>query len=726
MNAPNALPAILTAKPTVTGMWAAFRRRWRIATGLGLVVAVAAAVAAWYLTSAASYTVATTLHVDSVQSHMFGKTGDNQVDFITYKQAQTRKVKSRMVFNAALRDPKASQLAIVKEQPDPLEWLTKEVQIDFLLSSETMRLQMIGKDSEALVILLDAIREAYLSEVVNKEEAGRLIYLEKLNKKSNDLADELGKQRKTFHDLAEGGGNGNAKAVAQRQELAQAELIKMRGVLVDYQSTLRQLKAEVAINVDQEQALQDTKIPDAIIEDAISNDPVVIGYEREIADLEAFLAEFRTTSAKPESAPAYQDKERALEKVRTKKEKRQADLRPKIESELRAKRRYDLARVRSDKAQQIAMIEKMEDWAKNGVEELTNQTQGFTPKKGVGLDEQKDQLDINEQIYKKLAADAAVMKLELPEAKPRVTTEEPAYATRRDGIGIKAAIGAALGAFGLVVFGISFLEFRARRLVAPEEVSQGLRLPVIGMMPRMPSRHTHAKPQADGSRGAAAQRLMIESVDAARAVILHASKQRSLRVVMITSAVGGEGKTMLSAHLAASLARAGWRALLVDADFRRPSLQTVFGLPEEAGLSEVLRGEANIREVMQPGPMDGLWVVSAGSCDTCSMQGLAQGGLRRVFEEIKGEFDLIVVDSAPVLPVVDSQIIAQAVDGVILSVLRDVSRLPLIHAAYERLTFFQVSLLGAVVHGANAGTYGFQYPYTTIPAAKATVPTTPE
>src|SRR5262249_29595761 len=152
--------------------------------------------------------------------------------------------------------------------------------------------------------------------------------------------------------------------------------------------------------------------------------------------------------------------------------------------------------------------------------------------------------------------------------------------------------------------------------------------------------------------------------------------------------------------------RAGWRALLVDADFRRPSLQKVFGLENLAGLSEVLRGEIDIREARQAGPIEGLSLLPAGQCDELSLRALAQGTLRGLFDQVKDDYDLIIVDSAPVLPVVDSQLIAQAVDGVILSALRDVSRLPLIHAAYERLTLFQVRLLGAVVHGADAGTYG--------------------
>src|SRR5262249_38177505 len=152
--------------------------------------------------------------------------------------------------------------------------------------------------------------------------------------------------------------------------------------------------------------------------------------------------------------------------------------------------------------------------------------------------------------------------------------------------------------FALALFAVSLIEFRTRRLVDIGDLSHGLRMPVVGTMPRMP-RTGGALPQSGNSRAAGLERLLIESVDAARTVILHASRRSDLRVVMITSAISGEGKTLLSAHLAASMARAGWRALLVDADFRRPSLQKVFGLENLAGLSEVLRGEIDIREARQ-------------------------------------------------------------------------------------------------------------------------------
>ena len=159
----------------------------------------------------------------------------------------------------------------------------------------------------------------------------------------------------------------------------------------------------------------------------------------------------------------------------------------------------------------------------------------------------------------------------------------------------------------------------------------------------MPTARTRGRKSAQ----ALWDQLLIESVDAVRTMLLHSARQKQYRVVMITSAVAGEGKTLLSSHLAASLARGGRRALLIDGDMRRPSLNKVFGLENRDGLSEALRGEIDIREAVQPGPIDGLWLVAAGHDDAASLRALAQGHLQKLLDQIRQEYDLVITIRPP-------------------------------------------------------------------------------
>ena len=219
---------------------------------------------------------------------------------------------------------------------------------------------------------------------------------------------------------------------------------------------------------------------------------------------------------------------------------------------------------------------------------------------------------------------------------------------------------------------------------------------VCGSSAPCPPSRTRSRQRA-GKEERRLQSLLVESIDAARTMILHASRIEAIRTVMITSAVKGEGKTSLACHLATSLARAGRRTLLIDCDLRSPAAHRLFDLPPGPGLSEVLRGEVDAADVIQPTPAHGLHLIPAGRCDALAIQALAQDGIRALFDDLRARYDFIIVDSAPVLPVADSLLVSQVVDAVIFSILRDVSRVPMVHAAYERLTALGTRTLGAVV-----------------------------
>jgi len=194
-------------------------------------------------------------------------------------------------------------------------------------------------------------------------------------------------------------------------------------------------------------------------------------------------------------------------------------------------------------------------------------------------------------------------------------------------------------------------------------------------------------------------------------MLLHASRVNSTRAVMITSAMKGEGKTSLAAHLATSLARAGRKTLLIDCDLRRPRLHQLFDVARLPGLCELLRGEAEVNDVIRPTPADDLNMIPAGHCDGIALQAIAQDGFREILTLLKKRYDFIIIDSAPVLPVVDTMLLSQQVDAVLFSIMRDVSRVPHVHAAHERLASLGVKMLGAVVSAAERRDYMHMYDY---------------
>jgi capsular exopolysaccharide synthesis family protein len=257
-----------------------------------------------------------------------------------------------------------------------------------------------------------------------------------------------------------------------------------------------------------------------------------------------------------------------------------------------------------------------------------------------------------------------------------------------------SALGGLAG-FALTCVGIAYLEFRNRRLNGPDQVDEGLGIRVVGTLPSLSSRKA-----LDPSHPIVAQ--LTESIDGVRTILMHDSTSKRRQVVLITSAATMEGRTTVASQLAASLARAGRRTLLIDGDLRRPALHALFDVPLEDGLCEVLRAEVDVADVIRPTHAEGLWLLTAGYCDIDAIHALATEQMQPVFDKLRSEYDFIIIDGAPVLGMSDALIFGQYSDGAILSVRRDHSQMPKINQAAELLRGVGVRIMGSVVNGVPA------------------------
>src|SRR5262249_6840399 len=156
---------------------------------------------------------------------------------------------------------------------------------------------------------------------------------------------------------------------------------------------------------------------------------------------------------------------------------------------------------------------------------------------------------------------------------------------------------------------------------------------------------------------------VMESIDAIRTRLLHEANTRATRVVLVTSATAGEGKTTLAAALASSLARAGRKTLLLDGDLRRPTVHELFEIAQQPGFSEILLGEVEVQDAVQPSPQDNLSLVPAGQWDREVLLALSRNGLEGIFDKLQQEFDFIVIDSHPVLAATDALLIGRQTDA---------------------------------------------------------------
>jgi len=173
-----------------------------------------------------------------------------------------------------------------------------------------------------------------------------------------------------------------------------------------------------------------------------------------------------------------------------------------------------------------------------------------------------------------------------------------------------------------------------------------------------------------------AYRALRTNVDKARARV-------DGKVMILTSSVLEEGKTTTSANLALTFAQMGRRTLLVAADLRRPDLHRVYGIQKEPGLadvltgsipwdaatrglSDILLGELSMEVVMLTPGMDNLHILPSGSNPLNPAELLSSDATRDLLDRLRDEFDIIIVDTPPVIPVTDSAILAEHCDGVVL------------------------------------------------------------
>jgi capsular exopolysaccharide synthesis family protein len=187
---------------------------------------------------------------------------------------------------------------------------------------------------------------------------------------------------------------------------------------------------------------------------------------------------------------------------------------------------------------------------------------------------------------------------------------------------------------------------------------------------------------------------------------------RTLRRLLVTSSVAGEGKTFVSTNLAQSIVQQpGMRVLLLDADIRASRLHSTLGAPNRPGLSDYLRGEADEFEVMQKGMEENLCLIPGGSQVSNPSERLLSDRMKHLLEFVTPIFDWVIIDSPPAMPVPDASILAGLVDGILLVVQAGSTHVAI--AEKTAAEFRGNNLLGVVLNrverSASYGDYYYNY-----------------
>lgn len=191
------------------------------------------------------------------------------------------------------------------------------------------------------------------------------------------------------------------------------------------------------------------------------------------------------------------------------------------------------------------------------------------------------------------------------------------------------------------------------------------------------------------------------------------------RVIVVTSSLSGEGKTTTSVQLAAVLAQAGKRVLLVDGDLRRPRVAAELGLVGDVGLSSVLAGSATLGEALQYSTEPGLTVIAAGPTAPYPSELLGSRQMAALLVRLREEYDHVVIDAPPVLPVTDAAVLGVQADGVVLVGRHGQTRRAELRQAGAALALVEARLLGVVLNAVPPRTMAGRYGYASYPETSA-------
>ena len=262
-----------------------------------------------------------------------------------------------------------------------------------------------------------------------------------------------------------------------------------------------------------------------------------------------------------------------------------------------------------------------------------------------------------------------------------------------------SALSGAILALGLVFL----FEYLDNRIKSPQELRAQLGLPFLGMVPAIDSGgptmlHQGGVPPA-----------FAEAIRAIRTNVLFSSAEEGVRMIVVTSAGPGEGKSLFSSNLSVSLAQAGQRVLHIDADMRRPRVHDIFDVTQEPGLSNLLVGDCKPSEAVRKTDVPNLCILPAGMIPPNPAELLGSKRCAEYFATLSGHFDWVVIDSPPVLAVADASILANSATGVVFVVGADQTSRQTARTAVEQLEAVQAHIIGAVLNRADVERNPYYY-----------------
>ena len=191
--------------------------------------------------------------------------------------------------------------------------------------------------------------------------------------------------------------------------------------------------------------------------------------------------------------------------------------------------------------------------------------------------------------------------------------------------------------------------------------------------------------------------ITAESYRSLRTIIQYSSIDKQVKTLVVTSSNAGEGKSTVAGNLAYTFFQSGKRVLIIDCDLRKPSLHRKFNVSNEVGLTDVLVGTSELNKVMKKID-DNLYLLTTGTLPPNPAEIIGSNTMENFLDECKINFDYIILDTPPILPVTDSKLLAIKADATVLVVRSEISKLKHVSQAFKELGKVNANVIGTILN----------------------------
>lgn len=355
-----------------------------------------------------------------------------------------------------------------------------------------------------------------------------------------------------------------------------------------------------------------------------------------------------------------------------------------------------------------------EETIRNAFEEMKNEAQDFN-KKSVEFGVLKRQAESDRQMYEILlkrlneaSVGEDIQAVNVRIVDRAVVPSSPVKPRKLLNIALSILIGLGLG----VGFAF-FFEYLDNTFRTPDDVEEALSIPFLGIVPEIKLKEGESETDRDLAVQKKPRSTFAEAFRSIRTNLLLSSAEHKPGVILITSPGPYEGKSLTAINLALILVQTGERVLLIDGDMRKPRVYKVFGLDDSKGLSTLLTGHSDIKEVVFESAIPYLYLLPSGPNPPNPAELLGSGKMAEIIAELRKKFEYVIIDSPPLIAVTDSVVLSTIVDGVVIILKAGQTTKELAKRAHKNLKEINAKIIGAVLNEVDfeRDRYYYYYPY---------------